>query len=213
MTEPGVTLTDYLLALECGAFALWLQRGAVDARALRPAFVLFFAAAALAALLGGTVHGFTGGEDSAGFRLLWPATLLSIGFGATAGWLVAARLALSAGAARHVALGAWLLLGIYAVAVLGGAWEFWVAIAGYLPAALCMLLAFGLEWRRRQSRAARRGVVGMLLTFAAAAVQQLGIGVHVVYFDHNALYHSIQAFAFFYVFQAAGGLCGDVERD
>ena len=209
MTEPGVTLTDYLLALECGAFALWLQRGAPDTRALRPAFVLFFAAASLAALLGGTVHGFFGHEGSAGFRLLWPATLLSIGCGATAGWLIGGRLTFSAAVARRVAVGAWLLLSVYAVAVLGGAWEFWVAVAAYLPAALCMLVGFGLEWRRRQSRAALRGVLGMLLTFAAAAVQQLGIAPHPTYFDHNALYHSVQAFAFFYVFRAAGGLCGE----
>ena len=212
MSEPGVTLTDYLLALECGAFAVWLQRGSPDPRTLRPAFTLFFAAASLAALLGGSVHGFFPAADSIGFRLLWPATLLSIGLGATAGWLVGGRLVFSAEAARRVALIAWLLLALYATAVLGGAWEFRVAIAAYLPATLFMLLGFTLEWRRRRARAALCGVLGMLLTFAAAAVQQLGIAAHPVYFDHNALYHLIQAFAFLYVFRAAGGLCGNEDR-
>jgi hypothetical protein len=47
------------------------------------------------------------------------------------------------------------------------------------------------------------GVTGLALTFVAAAVQQLRIAIHPVYFNHNALYHVIQAGALLLIFVAA----------
>ncbi len=40
----------------------------------------------------------------------------------------------------------------------------------------------------------------------AAGVQQLGIALHPVYFDHNALYHLIQAVAVLMLFLSARGI-------
>jgi hypothetical protein len=37
----------------------------------------------------------------------------------------------------------------------------------------------------------------------AAAAQQAKIGIHPVYFDHNSLYHVLQAIALFMVFLVA----------
>jgi hypothetical protein len=44
------------------------------------------------------------------------------------------------------------------------------------------------------------------LSFVAAAVQQTETSLHPLYFNHNALYHLIQAFALLLIFLAARGL-------
>jgi hypothetical protein len=42
--------------------------------------------------------------------------------------------------------------------------------------------------------------------FVAAGIQQGGIGLHPVYFNHNALYHLVQGIALALIFLAARGL-------
>jgi hypothetical protein len=42
-----------------------------------------------------------------------------------------------------------------------------------------------------------------VLTLVAAAVQQARIALHPTYFNHNALYHLLQAIALFLIFRAA----------
>ncbi len=201
MTEPDVTLTDFALALECAVFALLLWRRGPGAE-LRGWLVLFFASTSAASLLGAAVHGFFLDESSAGHAVLWPATLLAIGVTALCGWVVGSRLLLSERAARWVARAAWLQLGVYAGVVLFVRREFWVAIAGYLPAALLLLHAFA----RAPVPGLRLAAWGLALTFGAAAVQQLGVAPHPVYFNHNALYHLVQAIALLLVFLGVRGL-------
>ena len=74
MNETTVALTDYVLVLECAAFAVALvrTRSASLERALW-----------LAAFLGGTVHGFFPSETSRVGAALWTATMLAIG---VTGW-------------------------------------------------------------------------------------------------------------------------------
>jgi hypothetical protein len=55
------------------------------------------------------------------------------------------------------------------------------------------------------------GVVGLLLTFAAAAVQQAGIGLHADWFNHNALYHLMQGVALLFLFAAARAILRNRE--
>jgi predicted Co/Zn/Cd cation transporter (cation efflux family) len=47
------------------------------------------------------------------------------------------------------------------------------------------------------------GIWGLVLSFIAAAIQQIGIGLHPLYFNHNALYHLIQAIGLFLLFWTA----------
>jgi hypothetical protein len=84
--------------------------------------------------------------------------------------------------------------------------SFLVAIVSYAPAALFLLIAFGLVYRQCHGPYLLAGVAGLALTFIAAAVQQAGIGLHSHYFDHNAFYHLIQGAALFLIFWAARGL-------
>src|SRR5215470_18589794 len=91
MTEPDVTLTDYVLFAECAAFAWLIARRPSYLMGLRRWTVLFFVFTALAALFGGTVHGFFPETGSIG-RVLWKFSMLAIGLTALAAWLIGAHL-------------------------------------------------------------------------------------------------------------------------
>src|ERR1700687_56274 len=102
MTQPDVVITDYLLALGAALLAFFLWRsGSIDS-SLRVPFVVFFAATALAALTGGTVHAISSGSARDLGAALWRGTLLALGAAALAAWVIGARLALPAPAARVV---------------------------------------------------------------------------------------------------------------
>lgn len=192
MTDPDVTLTDYGLAILCAAFVWRLWRGP-GLGLPGPWLMLFFAATGVAAILGGTVHGFFALEGTPGHDILWSATLIAIGVAAFAAWGLGARLVLRDGLARGlIGLTALVLTG-YTGLVLAGYREFRVAVLHYVPATVFLLLAVLAAHRRRPRAGLRLAAAGLALSFVAALLQQLGIGVHPVRFDHNALYHVLEA--------------------
>ncbi len=203
LTEPAVTLTDYAIAIECAVFTLLLVRRQASDPVLRFWFVVFFASIGAASLLGGTVHGFFEDAASTGRAILWPATLLSILVTSLAVWSIGAILQLGERAAGWVRRLAIAQLVILSVVVLFVTRQFFIAIISYLPATLFFLIALSLAYRRRPHAVLGWGIVGLALTFVAAAVQQLRIAIHPVYFDHNALYHVIQGVALWMIFLAA----------
>ena len=203
MTEPAVTLTDYALAIECAVFLLLLVRREPGDRTLRLWFVVFFASAGGASLLGGTVHGFFPDAASHGRQLLWQATLLAILVTSLAAWNIGAILLLSGRGVTIVRLLAITQLVVFSFVVLFVRREFFIAIIAYLPATLFLLIGLIAAYRGHHLSALRWGIVGLGLTFLAAAVQRLHIAVHPYYFDHNALYHVIQGTALWMIFLAA----------
>jgi hypothetical protein len=88
----------------------------------------------------------------------------------------------------------------YSAVVLSGQQGFVVAVINYLPAALFLLGA--VLWARRRDPELRLGpaACGLVLTFVAAGIQRLGIGLHPQYFNHNALYHLVQALGLALIF-------------
>ena len=200
MTEPDVTLTDYVIALECLLICYLLRRPGGGWSGLRSWAVVFFAATAVAALLGGTVHGFFVEETLTGYKILWPATLLAIGVSTLAAWNIGGHVLFGPTGRRRLSLAALLAFGLYCGVVLFLSEAFLVAVANYLPASLFLLVALTLSYRRQAARPLALGLVGLLLTFLAGGVQQLGIGLHPLYFNHNALYHVIQAVALWLLF-------------
>ena len=203
MTEPDVTLTDYGLAIECAAIACLLWRGGSDGQSLRRWFALFFGSVGVAALTGGTVHGFFLDPETSGARILWPATLLAVGIAALAAWAIGARIQFSERVARGVALAATVEWAGYALVVVAGTGAFAVAMLNYLPAALFLLSIFFLTYRRTRQRPVLIGTLGLAAMLLASALQQGGIALHPVYFNHNALYHAIQAGALLMLFHGA----------
>jgi hypothetical protein len=206
MTEPDVSLTDYALAAACALFVhllYWRDRPASRDRLW---FALLFASLGLASLFGGTVHGFFRDQASVGYRVLWPATRLALGGATFAAWLAGAAVLLSGRAARIVGMAALAQFVVYGGFVLAGAHDFTVAVVNYLPASIFLLVVFAVSCVRRRTGRVLVGLVGILSTFIAAGVQQAGLAVHPVYFNHNALYHLIQGLALFLIFWSVPGL-------
>jgi hypothetical protein len=199
LAEPGVALTDFALALETGTFAVILDR----TRSTQRRFVLFFAATAAAALLGGAVHGFFPDPAGSMARLLWRLTLLAVGIAAFGAWAAGARLGLPERVARWLIRVAAVELVAYGALVLTGERRFAVAICQYLPAAAFLLVVLAARWIRRRERAALGGACALALTFAASGLQQAGIGLHPRWFNHNALYHLLQGIALALLFWCA----------
>jgi hypothetical protein len=210
MTEPDVALTDYGLAIECAVFAFLLYDGNRNTP-LRLWFILFFASTGVAALLGGTVHGFFPDAGSAGYRLLWPSTLIAVGVTATAAWMIGARLGFSGKTAAYIRVFAVCDLAVYSLLVLFFTRSFALVVINYLPPAVFLLIVFFKLYRQEKTADLLAGVYGLLLTFVAAGVQAGGFTVHPVYLSHNALYHVIQAVALFLIFRAARSLSKNAE--
>ncbi len=203
ITEPDVSLTDYGLAIECALFTYVLYQHGNSQEPLRTWFMLFFGSVGVAAMAGGTVHGFFRDESRRGHAILWRTTLIAIGVGALAGWAIGANILFSPGVARLLSIIAAVEFAVYCLAVLCISQTFMLAMMNYLPATgfLCCALAVG--YARSGERELLVGLAGLILTFVAAGVQQRRIGLHPVHFNHNALYHVIQAAALFLIFWSA----------
>lgn len=206
IAEPDVTLTDYGLAVECAVFAVLLYRMRAGAGATARWFVVFFGALAAAALAGGSVHGFFPDPQSAVHRVLWDLTLLSIGLVALSAWFIGSRFRFARRFGHWLRPAATMVFVIYCLVVLFVRNDFVVAIVHYLPAVLFLLIAFAAAYVHSRRRYLLTGLAGLLLTLVAAAVQVMGIALHPVYFNHNALYHLIQAVAVFLLFLCARGI-------
>jgi hypothetical protein len=200
MIEPGVALTDFLLTLECAVFAVLLWHRGKTHPAIRPWFVLFFAATALSSLTGGLVHGFFLDAASQTYRVLWPATLIGIVIASLAAWSAGARMLFSGRTSLVTMRAAMTAACGFALAVLIGIQEFWIAILAYLPASLLLLAAFLKAAVRSRDPAPAWAAAGIALTFFGGAVQQFEVALHPVYLTHNALYHLILAAALCLIF-------------
>lgn len=203
MTEPAVTLTDYGLTLLCW-FLAWRAGSGVRAE-LRPWAIGLFAGSGAAALFGGTVHGFFGDTATLGYRVLWPATILSVGATGLAAWGLGARVGGISTAGRRLTRIASVAFVAWAAFVLAGRQAFVMAIVFYLPAVIYLTVRFAQLYLGAPTRSRREALIGFGLTFAAAAIQLLQIPIHPVWFDHNALYHVVQAVAFVLLFRGIRG--------
>ncbi|HEY2038790.1 MAG TPA: hypothetical protein VGG95_03945 [Edaphobacter sp.] len=165
--------------------------------------MVFFFSIAVAAAAGGTVHGFFLDKSLLGYRVLWPVTLIVMGITALSGVHIAAALQLSRRVAVYINQAALVGFLAYIVIVLFIRRDFLVAILGYLPALIFLGEAFLLAHLRKKKPAFLVGFLGVCVMLFAAATQQAKMGIDPRYFDHNALYHVLQAVALFMLFLAA----------
>lgn len=202
LLEPDVTLTDYALTLECALLTWLLYRNGGAPSPQRRWCAAFFAALGVAALFGGSAHGLFADKQTFAYLLVWDASLLAIGVAALAGWSIGARLLFDERGAAWIVRAAMLVFAVYAAVIVFVSHQFVVAIAHYLPAAVFLLVAFVFAYVRQRHPRLLLGALGMALTFVAAGMQQAGIGLHPRYFNHNALYHLVQAAALILIFLA-----------
>jgi len=191
MTESDVALTDYALAIQCALFA-YVVRGRENA--------FFFGSAAVASLAGGTVHGFFLDARTLGNAILWRITLIAIGVTAVSAWAIGARVLFPAPTARRITMAAAAAFAVYCVLTLFITQQFRAAVVFYLPAVVFLLVVLCVAYARARARGILVAIAGLGLMFIAAAVQQARIALHATYFNHNALYHLIQAVALWLLF-------------
>jgi hypothetical protein len=215
-----VTLTDLLIGVEAGVFALVLARaGVADAGRTRPAvavrrwFVVLFAATSIAAVAGAALHGLFPDRGAIGRLRLWRISLGSIGISGLAGWGIAAVIGLPTAATNRLLAAAAAAHATYLIGLSRTNPPYMVAIAVYLPGAA----ALGLALVTRVLRGAQRtpaaiGLAGLGLTFGAALVQLRRMALHPRLFDHNATYHAIQAVAIGCFYIAARGFIRPSRR-
>ena len=208
ITEPATLATDYLLAV----FTAWLGRrlalaarvaewnGFIEKAGAQRWWSMAFMATAIAGAAGGTVHGFQQMMARPVTNLLWLATLESLVVAAFA--VVSAAIVLI-GWSRTARFAA-----TFAAAVAFGSYGLWVinnpvflaAIAAY-GAAFAVLVGVRL-YVRPLDGGGRLMIAGVALSLVAAGVQQSGWAIHPK-FNHNDLYHVIQAVAVWLLYRSA----------
>lgn len=196
MIEPDVALTDYAIFVECIVFSFLLARR-------QPEYFFLFLLTGLAALTGGTVHGFFVAPDSGLASVLWVSTLLFIGGAAVATWVAAVQ-PWSNGRWRGVAVAVGVLEWLaFAAVVLWVDRSFKIAIYQYLPAAAALLATYLVLYLRRRDARVAAGISGLVLAFVAGALQQLEYSPVPTLLTFNAFYHLLQMVALFGIFITA----------
>ena len=198
ITEPATLVTDYLLAAFAAVLSWRLRSGGIPQRWWAAAL----AATALAGICGGTVHGFVRVLPPAVTAGLWLLTLeLLVGSGLA---VAMATLAVTPMTPRTRGVVTWsLVLAVIAYA----AWVparpvFAVAIAAYGVSLLGVALVESRRWWTQRTPASAWLLAGVAVSVAAAVVQQGGWAPH-RFFNHNDLFHVIQAGALWLLYRGA----------
>jgi hypothetical protein len=191
ISEPTTLITDYLLGTlsELCAILLIRRNTALRQRSIQWwAFALF--AAALGSYVGGTYHGFRHALDPAVATVLWKVTTISMGVASFFLLTAAITAAFTGQDRRWLIAGAALKLAIYVGWMLGHD-EFRFVIYDY-GSTLAILLLLVVAERTRGVEGHRAYIAtGILVSIAAAVVQQSGFRLH-QHFNHNDLMHVIQ---------------------
>jgi hypothetical protein len=196
--EPAVTLTDFGLFVLNAWFAFGV-RG--PSSLLRRNFVMFFGAIGATALIGALSHGFFPETTPAGV-VLWRGTMLMLGVVSSTAFLIAVQLLLPSANPSFFRLFALAAFIVYSAVVIFVNWNFAIGLAFYVPAAMLMFAGFirQLAW---SLRVGMLGGTGLLLTFAAAYIQNAKVSLSAQHFDYNATYHLVQALGLLLIFLAA----------
>lgn len=198
MLEPDVTITDFILALQCFWFAALIYK-----RSINLPWLLLFGSLSIASLAGGITHGFSPDDQSIRFAILWRAALIAIGVMALAGWHIGAAFLQNKKIAGRVKQLAAIQFLLFAVVILFYSQRFLLAALNYLPAAVFLFFVFVRSYFKTDERAPLLGAIGISLTLIGSFVQIAKIPLHPQYFNHNALYHAIQFIAICLLFITA----------
>ncbi|MEQ1882809.1 MAG: hypothetical protein ABL878_17780 [Burkholderiales bacterium] len=200
IAEPMTMLTDYALAGVTG----WLGWRLYHARAMQNArlwWAIALIALALAAVLGGTHHGFAPVLGSGALNLLWKATLTAIGV-AFFGMVTGSARALTVGTLRTALLAlATAQLVVYLALVMGHD-DYILAVADTAAAMVVLVALHGWSYAVRRDRASAFMLLAIAVSAVAVGVQAGRYAPH-PHFNHNDLYHVIQIVAMTLLYKGA----------
>jgi len=198
--DPDVAFTDLGLAI-LGGYLGWRLWNAPGPRMLLRTGALLMGGLASAALWGAVFHAFfpAGTATPAGF-LVWVPVALSIVGAASVMLDLGLRLLLPRTQPRVRRLIVATYAASFAVVVLLVDESFSSIVYFYTPALVLFLIAAGQEALRGRETGWTLITSGLIISAVAAMLQQARVAVHPVYFDHNAVYHVVQAIALFFLY-------------
>lgn len=202
ISEPTTMLTDYALAALTLVLAVFLNRaGRVNRQISIRLWATAFIAAAIAALAGGTSHGFALHLGENMKTALWKATVYSIG--------LASCFMLSGTILASISrpLSKWLLAVVVLKFIGYAEWmathdEFRYVIYDYAPAMLGVIILQSYSYYSGREASAKWIIAGIFVSFVAAGIQQSGFTIH-KHFNYNDLYHVIQMGATYLFYKGA----------
>jgi len=124
----------------------------------------------------------------------------NLGITALSEYGIAARILLTPRSSNVALFAAVLIFAAYVATVVAGSSAFRVAIINYLAGLVFLAIALARLYASNRSRAALVGLMGLFLTAAASIAQQIHISIHPHYFNHNALYHLLEAIALLLIY-------------
>jgi hypothetical protein len=192
LTEPATMVTDYGLGLLCALLGRWLWRTTkATAQTSVRCWAVGMGALALASFAGGTVHGFSLVLAETLLQGLWKGTAFAIGL-ASCCFLIGTMIASVAKPLRE-----WLSIVAVGQFVGYAVWmathdEFRYVIYNY--GVTLTVILFVQLYQRVVQHAPSAGWIaaGILVSFLGALIQQSGLTLHPS-FNHNDLYHVVQA--------------------
>ena len=198
--DPDVVFTDLGLAL-LGGYLGWRLWNGPGQRMLLRTGGLLMGGLASAALWGAVFHALfpAGTATPAGF-LIWVPVALSIVLAASVMLELSLRLLvprIQLGVRRSIVA---TYAVVFAVVVLLVHESFSSIVYFYTPALVLLLIAAGQEALRSRDTGWTLIAIGLIMSAGAAMLQQAKVVVHPVYFDHNAVYHVVQAIALVFLY-------------
>ena len=195
-------LTDYAWGVLCLIWGWKLLRPENRQHASQALWARAFFSTGLAALLGGTVHGFALIFRETLIMGMWRGTLYLTGFASF--FMLAAVVLVS----LPKAVSRWGLAVCVLKLVMYLMWMFnhqdFRFVVYDFGSTLLLILGFQLvAFYKQRSVAAGWIVLGILLSFVGAAIQQSGLSLN-THFNHNDLFHVVQMGAFYLFYR--GGL-------
>ena len=206
--DPDVVFTDLGLAIIGGYLAWRLAKrgrgGGGDSKGdfLTRAGVTLMAGLASAAFFGAVFHAlFPPGADTTASSLAWVPVSLSILLVAST-LLALGLFVLIPGLSRGVRRGlVALYAAVFAVVVLFVDDSYGTIVRFYAPTLILFLIAALRQAMRKTGPGWGLLAISFVISIAAAVLQQMRIGVHPDYLDHNALYHVLQGIALVLLFR------------
>lgn len=198
ITEPATLVTDYLLAAFAAVLSWKLRSGGAPQRW----WAAGLAATAAAGLSGGTVHGFVRVLPAAVTSLLWLLTLELLVLSGLAVALATLAATPMATRVRRSVTGLVVLAFLAYAAWVPARPFFAVAIVAYGLSLVGVAVVEGNRWWRQRAPASAWLLAGVAVSVAAAVVQQSGWAPHRS-FNHNDLFHVIQAGALWLLYRGA----------
>ncbi len=202
ISEPTTLITDYLLgALNLYLAArLWKTGKSKNSQSIK-LWSGAFLASAIAAVVGGTSHGFAFYLSDFADSIIWKTTIYSIGLASF--FMLAGTIT----ATLTNPLKKWLLMLTGIKFLLFALWmmthsAFKYVIYDYGPAMVGVMLLLIYAYLRKKEKGAPYIITGILISFFAAGIQQAGLTIH-KYFNHNDLYHVIQMGAMIFLYKGA----------